>query len=461
MRSLSVRWRMTLWNTSASAVVLLGFGLLVYWLLRDVHYGQLDRRLAGLLREANWPGQPDAEISQGIHDWVRRIEKRRDISAAVHDQRGALVACTQTLAPYADRLGSPRPATAQLHFDTLALDGLGRMRRMTAPIAAGDQSYTVMLLAELEHVDEEMALVVRAIALTAPLALTLAATLGYVVARKSLAPVDQLRVLSNEITAERLDRRIPVTNATDELGLLTQTINAMIARLERSFNEIRRFTGDASHELRTPIAVIRSEAEMGLGSAASLEEARERLSSILDECARLTWITDQLLTLSREDAGVHRGASDRVALRPLVIDAVEMMGPLATAKAQSVLVPSADEVTVYGDAARLRHILYNLLDNAIKYTPREGQIEVALRREGTSAVITVRDNGPGIAAEHLPHVFDRFYRGDKGNSGKQPGAGLGLSIVKSIAEVHGGRVEVDSAVSQGSAFHVYLPLANG
>jgi heavy metal sensor kinase len=297
-----------------------------------------------------------------------------------------------------------------------------------------------------------------AISTAGPIALVLGGVLGYVLARKSLAPMEALHRSTEEITADRLHRRLPVANPDDELGRLTRTINAMIARLERSFAEIRRFTADASHELRTPLTVIRTEAEVALGKALSAQQHEELLGSILEECERLTRLTDQLLTLAREDARGSKPPSGVVDLVELVRGVVETMRLLAEAKGVALRYGNTGPLSVRGDETRLREVFYNLVDNAIKYTPEGGSIEVGLERRKQAALVTVRDTGIGIPPEHLPHVFDRFYRVDKTRSRAEGGTGLGLSIAQKIVADHGGRIELASAPDQGTTCTVTLPL---
>jgi heavy metal sensor kinase len=284
---------------------------------------------------------------------------------------------------------------------------------------------------------------------------------GYFLARRALAPVSLLRRRTDEITADRLDRRLPVPNPRDELGLLAGTINEMIARLERSFAEVRRFTADASHELRTPLAVIRSEAEIALGRNSVPPEQQARLGSILEECDRLARLTDQLLALAREDAGVSRQAHKRLDLAALAAGTAETMRPLAEAGGVRLHAGSTLPVWVEGDEARLRQVFFNLLDNAIKYTPGGGEVEVRVGAADGRAVATVRDTGEGIPAEHLPRVFDRFYRVDRARSRERGGTGLGLSIARSVVTAHGGSIELDSAPGRGTTARVLLPLEAG
>jgi signal transduction histidine kinase len=250
-----------------------------------------------------------------------------------------------------------------------------------------------------------------------------------------------------------------VANPVDELGRLTRTINAMIGRLENSFAEIRRFTADASHELRTPLAAIRTEAEVALGKPLTVEQHQELLGSILEECERLARLTDQLLALAREDAGGTRPEPAPVDLAALVAGVVETMRPLAEARGVALRHDPDGPLRVRGEETRLRQVFFNLLDNAIKYTPEGGAVAVGLGQVGGEAVVTVRDTGVGIPAEHLPRVFERFYRVDKARSRAEGGAGLGLSIAQKIVTDHGGRIELASSPGRGTTCTVALQMS--
>ena len=331
---------------------------------------------------------------------------------------------------------------------------LGRQRTLEGRIRLGGRDVTLLLLAPLGEIDDELRRLLAALALAVPLALAFCAGLGYLLARAALAPIERLRRAAQEVTAERLDRRLSVANPDDELGRLTKTINEMIGRLERSFAEIRRFTADASHELRTPLAAIRAEAEVALANPSVTPEQERLLGSVLEECIRLARLTDQLLALSREDAGVTRSVREPVDLSALVGAVAENMRPLAEARELTLHVQGAGNVEVRGDGARLRQVFYNLLDNAIKYTPPGGRVEVIVE---AGPVVAVRDTGIGIPPEHLPHVFERFYRVDKARSRGEGGTGLGLSIARSIVVAHGGRIDISSVEGQGTKCTVRLP----
>ena len=460
---LSIRWRLALWNTAALAVVLTAFAAMIYGVLDREHRERIDRDLRGEFQELTQ--DPHSLTDPGARrEKIADAKEDDNISCLIYDDAGAIVAQTPDY-PKDDLAPAPVASSAPNLHDAVFPSG-GRQRILAARVRAAERDYTVVLSTPLKEVDEAMSHFLTAILLVAPLALATAGGCGYFLARRALAPMEQLRRRTEEITAARLDRRLPVANPHDELGRLGQTINAMIARLERSFAEIRRFTADASHELRTPLTAIRLEAEIALkrrGAASSQQSAEERdqlLGNILEECERLTRLTDQLLALAREDAGAAGRANDPLELAELVRGVVETMRPLAEARGLKLAVAPDGPLPVRGDGARLRQVFYNLLDNAIKYTPVGGEIGVRFELRAGEAVVAVRDAGVGVAPEHLPHVFERFYRVDKDRNRAEGGAGLGLSIVESILMAHGGRVEMASTPGQGTTVTVTLPASN-
>jgi heavy metal sensor kinase len=293
--------------------------------------------------------------------------------------------------------------------------------------------------------------------LAGPLALAGALGGGYWLARKALAPVDRMVATAREITANRLDRRLDVPQAEDELGRLASTLNDMIARLQRSFEEVRRFTADAAHELRTPLAAIRTEAEVALRSPRSPEQDGRVLENLLEEIERLTRLVSQLLFLCREDTGIGVGSFRPVRLDELVREVSDHMQVAAREKGVDFSVDLPAPSQVRGDPDRLRQLFFNLLDNSIKYTPPGGKVTVRSESPNGHARVIVTDTGVGIAAEHLPHVFDRFYRVDPSHSPQTDGTGLGLAICRSIAEAHGGRLEIDSELGEGTRVMLALP----
>jgi heavy metal sensor kinase len=454
--ALSIRWRLTLWNAGGVAILLTAFAALIYGLLRHALYEQVDHKLLAAVGQLEQDARKAAEPKKRLQYWIYEWKEHEDLAAVAYDADGKVLARTEELAT--DSV--PHPPVIRID-DKQLLDRkipiLGRQRVLETELYLGEQPAIIIAMASLEEVDHELGELWTVLLMSVPAVPLLSGALGYVLARKALSPMERLRRSTEEITADRLDSRLPVVNPQDELGRLTRTFNAMIGRLEHSFAEIRRFTADASHELRTPLTAIRTEAEVALAKPLSLTEHQQLLGSILEECDRLTRLMDQLLALAREDARAARQAHEPVDLTLLVKDVVETMRPLADAKGLRLHTGTNAAAKVQGDAGRLREVFFNVLDNAIKYTPEGGTVEVRIERPSAETVVTIRDTGIGIAAEHIPYVFDRFYRVDKARSRAEGGTGLGLSIARSIVVAHGGSMQLASTPGQGTMCTVSLP----
>ena len=294
-----------------------------------------------------------------------------------------------------------------------------------------------------------------------PVALLVAILGGYLLVRRALRPVERIAQKAQQITQHNLSERLPVTRSGDELERLSISLNHMIGRLEDAIQNSKRFVADASHELRTPLTVLRGELENLTQNGGLNEAERDTLGSMLEEVERLTHIVEGLVALSRLDAGDAKTEWVQFDLAELATTTADQMNLLAEDKGISVECNSKQSVLVEGDRARLKQVVVNLLDNAIKYTSRGGSIQLSVTRQNGHAILDVTDSGIGIPAEAVPHVFDRFFRVDKARSRDEGGAGLGLSIVKSICTAHGAEVQVESAPGKGSRFRIKLPLANG
>jgi heavy metal sensor kinase len=457
---LSIRWRLTLWNTLGLTVVLVGFAVLVYGLLAHSLREQTDRKLLSGFRELHDDPRLESDPEGQLRHWAFELYEHAGVLCVVYGQGGEVLLKSEELPATA-----VPPATGQGESQPVLRDvtgpGVGRQRVLEGRFRLGGREATALLMAPLEGSDRELGRLLTALGLAVPVAVAAAAALGYLLARAALAPIDRLRCSTREITADRLDRRLPVPGPRDELGRLAATINEMIARLERSFAEVRRFTADASHELRTPLAAIRAEVEVALAGPAVTPEQERLLGSVLEECARLTRLTEQLLALAREDAPGAVAVRQPVDVAALVAAVADNLLPLAEAKGLALRVKAPARLKVAGDPGRLRQVFYNLLDNAIKYTPAGGAVEVGVEGGPPGAVVTVRDTGIGIPPEHLPNVFERFYRVDKARSRAEGGTGLGLSIVRSIVAAHGGEVRLASAPGEGTTCTVMLPADPG
>ncbi len=291
-----------------------------------------------------------------------------------------------------------------------------------------------------------------------PCGIIAAALGGYWISRRALAPVDRVTSTARAITAQHLGRRLDVPATGDELQRLSETLNDMLARLETAFAETTRFTADASHELRTPVSLIRTTAEVALRRPRSAEEYRVALEGILQESVRTSGLVQDLLTLTRADAGVDGWNPSRVDLRALVGELRETLAALCEGRGLALRLDVPEpSVFVDGDPAALGRLVVILADNAVKYTPAPGEVRVTLRAIDRTAEIEVADTGMGISAEDLPCVFDRFYRADKARSRDSGGAGLGLSIARWIVDRHGGRITIASEAGTGCRVRVQLP----
>jgi heavy metal sensor kinase len=293
-----------------------------------------------------------------------------------------------------------------------------------------------------------------------PVVVVLAVGGGFFLVKRALLPVDRIVASAERISSQNLSERLPVARTGDELERLSIALNNMVQRLDDAFQYSRRFMADASHELRTPLTVLRGELESFIQEPALAPEWRERLGSALEEVERLGSIVEGLFAISRLDAGEAAAEWVKLDLARLAAATADQMSLLAEDKNIQVTCAAAEPVWVEGDQARLKQVVVNLLDNAIKYTLQGGTIALTVSAINSHAVLEVADNGIGIPAEALPRVFDRFFRVDKARSRELGGAGLGLSIVKSICAAHHGRVEASSTPGQGSCFRVELPLAS-
>jgi heavy metal sensor kinase len=294
-----------------------------------------------------------------------------------------------------------------------------------------------------------------------PGVLLLASMGGYWISRRALTPVDAMTEAALSIGIQNLAQRLPVPATGDELARLAETWNAMLARLESAVRRLSQFTADASHELRTPIALIRTTAELTLRRDRPAETYRQALHQILAESERMTRLVEDLLLLARADAGVPALPLERIELTPVVRDVCRQSELLAQERQLRLSAEIPDQpVYVHANDPALRRLLLLLLDNAVKYTPAGGRITVTVACEAAGSVVAVSDTGIGIPAPALPHVFERFYRVDESRHRDAGGAGLGLSIAKWIAERHHASLEAESESGRGSTFRIRFPIAS-
>ena len=325
--------------------------------------------------------------------------------------------------------------------------------------SSGNPDYLVEFGELLDPVETMLDRLFLQLAMGLPLAIGIIVIGGYLLVRRALNPVEQITRAAESITLHNLSERLPVASTGDEMERLSTALNRMIARLDDSVKNSKRFVADASHELRTPLTILRGELETLAEMPHLPPELGERVSSLLEEAVHLSKLVEQLLTLSRLDAGEAQMDWLELDLAYLAKTTAEQMSLLAEDKNIAVVCDANQPVPVEGDSVRLKQVVVNLLDNAIKYTPQQGVIKLSVRAVNGDAVLEVEDNGQGIPATALPHIFERFYRADQTSSTNSESAGLGLSIVKAICTAHGAEVEAISVPSIGSRFRVTLSLS--
>jgi heavy metal sensor kinase len=399
-----------------------------------------------------------------IFDEAGRVAAASDPPAVAggHYSWPSIAALSQSLAALIESTSASGRAFATIP------DQKEGIRAFASSVKSRGKRYTVVIAYSLHEQMEALEQARRAFYIAVPLALALASLGGYFLARKSLAPVVAMGDRAARIGASNLNERLPVpNNARNELGRLAQIFNELLARLDASFEQQRRFMADASHELRTPVAIVCGESEVALlRQVRSQEEYRESLAIVHDEGRRLTRVVEDLFMLARADAGQYQFASTTFYLDETVGECVRAVRSLAAQHGLELHYQHAeDELLFRGDEGLIRRMILNLLDNAIKFTPAGGHVRVELKRADSDYALRITDTGTGIPAEAQPHIFERFYRVDEarsrnGETGGTSGAGLGLSIASWSALMHGGRITLDRSDKSGSTFIVTLPSAS-
>jgi heavy metal sensor kinase len=458
--SLRIRTRLTLWYVALLAVILAALAVFLVVRLRAVLVAGVDRSLDVRAEQISlgFRGAGEGEF-QDVSDSAFAGLPRSESASQIVSAGGVVLESSGD--PIARRLmlgrgdvgaalaGEPVRATVSLGAD-------GEPFRVLGLPAPGEPSSQVLVVATaLETVDRSVERVVILLLIAGPAALAAAGVGGWWVGRKALGPVARMTEQAAGIGIDRLDERVAVPRSTDELGQLARTFNAMLERLERDVQDKRRFVADASHELRTPLAVMRSELDVSLDADGLSSEEREVLESVRDEVDRMSRIVERLLILARIDEGQLRLLRAPVGLGDVVATVVERLRPLAEAKAITVTIEGVDS-EVSADRERLVLAVETLVENAIKYTARGGRVRISVEGRTDEAIVSVVDEGPGLPAEAIPLIFERFYRLDAARTRSEGGSGLGLAICREIMQAHGGRVWAESNDGGGSSFFIAL-----
>lgn len=463
MKRLSIGMRLTLWYLAIFALGQILFGAGMWFILRNNLYDIVDDGVENQaddvksLLQAQGKDAPIEKLRQAFNeeyaighagDYIQILDGNGDVI-----YRSAFLAAHQSALLPPDQVKRPLSRTRRIEhrpfrflFERLNIDGRVFILEMGAP--ADDALDTLHQFRSY-------------LFWFAPLLLLVAAAVGYWMSRKALSPVDELVRTARDVSGTNLKSRLQNLETGDELQRLSDTLNAMLDRIEASFQRVTQFTADASHELRTPVSLIRTEAELALRRSRGEAEYQEALRHILVEAERTSSLIEQLLSLARADSGRESVQLAPVNLSPILKSVVEGWKQVASIRGLHFSADVADnDAFVMADETWLRRLIEILLDNAFKYTPSSGSVQLSLERknEDHNVLVSVKDSGVGIASEEHAKIFERFYRVDKARSRAEGGTGLGLSIAQWIATQHQGTISVDSTPGQGSTFRLHLPM---
>lgn len=466
--NLSLRVRLTLWYGTALAIILSLFGVVLYAVMERALKERVDRSLkeaaSALVRSLD-------EHRFGpfllFEDFSRDFPELAvlDKFFQIFGSTGKITIKSPNISSREIPLSQTALGAALLGQSTLESVKFGSdppLRMISVPIAHGGTLVNIVQVGmSLQSVEQALDRLLTILLVSGPLAVLVSLVGGWFLAGRALRPVEAITAAAERIAGGDLTQRLAVPPSHDEIGRLAATFNKMVGRLEASFRQVRQFSMDASHELRTPLTVLKGETELALRRPRSAEDYRQVLESGLEEIDRMTRIVEELLFLSRLDLGEIKMEAKPVRLDLLLEDVRRQAAVLGQEQDIQITLGTVEPAEVLGDELRLRELLLNLVDNAVKYSKPGGKVELGLRCEGRTARMSIMDRGIGIAPEEQERIFDRFYRTEAARAYRQTGTGLGLSISKWIAEVHHGRIEVWSRPGEGSVFTVVLPLSAG
>jgi heavy metal sensor kinase len=458
----SLRARLTALATGITLAVSLLVCIALYLGIRHSLYHEVDAFLAGEVMEFR---AILSEAGGDLADVQHRIRaelgsrQRGDLAFRLLAEDGHVLLTSDATHTLPDRWPTPTDPTPDLVTRTEYSTASGECIRTCSQWTTGPDGTTRVVQAtyRLDQVNASLRRFLHICALALTVAAVLAMIGGRFLAFRGLRPVSTMAASARRISVENLSERLERSHANDELDELAATFNDMFARLEKQVDQLRHFTADAAHELRTPLAALRGAAEVALSGRRSAEELRAVLAESIEDYDRLARIADDLLLLARADAGQEFIRRAPLRLDGALRDVIDLFAPVAEERGVNLALSKCDAASVDGDDGRLRQMIGNLLDNAIKFTPPEGNVRVTLVTSNGVAELTVCDTGSGITAEHLPRIFDRFYRADRARARENGGAGLGLSICRTIVEAHRGTINVVSEPRSGTTVVVQLP----
>jgi len=457
----SFRFRLTAWYLAFFSLLFVLFSIFLYGILSRELQNRLDDTLLSQATTTASLFLDEMQEMQGDHfkaaaEAVSEM-RLRGSTVAVFDGSKLLASSAPVVRAEFEAVAAQAEAGSQPDF-VLAMPHLGKYGAHAAAHRIDEgHPYLTLAVEPLDSIVASLQVVRGVLFLGLPFLLALAGIGGYWLSTRSLAPLGWMAEQARQITGSNLHTRLDIGDAADELTVLAASFNELLSRLDQSFESMRRFVADASHELRTPISVIRGEADVALSHDRAAGEYRESLAIVLDESRRLSRLVDDLLNLARADAGHVRLQVRDFYFNDLLAECCRSVQTLAAARHIDLECRACGDVPFRGDEELLRRLVVNLLDNAIRYTPAGGKVSAELEVQSGDVRVRVSDTGVGIAPEAASHIFERFYRADKARSRGDGGFGLGLSIVKWIAESHNGGVELTSRPEAGSTFTVTLP----
>ena len=442
----SIRTRLTLWYLAVIVVLLLIFSSVAYFMLDYTLYNNLDNTLQNRANSLNTPTYVVPKSNELLMSFDANGNETQSVGGVTVDTPKLSGLIKKAIAGQNAYLSAT--GTENQNIRLYATSFLNPFNGQPVVIVVGQ---TTTEITDVLHT------FVYVIVIAMVAIIILAGIGGLFLAERALKPVQQITKTAQNIEGSDLSQRINV-KTDDELGMLASTLNEMIGRLEESFNRQRQFTADASHELRTPLAIMQAEATLALSKERSPDDYRKSLETISQESDYMSSVIGKLLFLARSDAGKEQLTFEDVELKGLITGLASNIEALAQDKGIKFAVDAKEELTVSGDKVKLRQLFINILENAVRYTPADGHISVSLVKQESDAVISISDTGIGISPEHLPHIFERFYRVDKARARADGGVGLGLAIAKIIAESHKGNIEVESELGKGTTFTISIPV---
>ena len=462
----SIRVSLTLWYAMALTVILLLFSALLYVTIRAQFFAETDHELLQVADSLVSPtfepfrANPSSALDQVMEDFLGPRYAGKMVQLAKPD--GTIQFRSRLLQDRSLPLGGMVVRAAQRGVTSYRTLGTfaAPVRYITVPVLANGKLMAIVQVGQqLDDASEVLRELLMIFGICIPLALLVVGGGGWFLAGRALSPMDAIARNAEKIDDQHLDTRLEVQNPDDEIGRLTNAFNRTLDRLEQSFTRTKRFSVDVSHELRTPLTILKGETEVGMKWAKEPDEFREILTNNLEEINRMTGIIEFLLEISRIEEGRHSLRFEEVSILEVLTELTDSLLPQAAARdLQLSLESGVDDVAISGDRQRLRQLFYQLVHNALQFTPAGGAITLSLRSEGEQAVVTVADTGAGIPKEDLPCIFDRFYRVDKSRNRAHGGSGLGLALVKTLVTAHGGSISVTSTLGLGSVFDVRFPL---